>query len=292
MIARPLGRTGLVVSALGLGGGPLGELDADAADRLVGRALDLGVTLFDTARSYGASEERLGAALAARARGDVVVVTKGGYGAEGAADWTPEVIARGVDDARRRLRRDAVDVFLLHSCPREVLEGSGVVEALVRAREAGRARFVGYSGEGDALAWAAARPEVFDVLECSLGVLDRANEELVQAAAARGQGVLAKRPLSNAPWRFAERPERGDVAIYWERLRALGLDPAPLPWDELALRVSAHAPGVTTILLGTSREDALARAAELVLRGPLPDDLAARARRAWDERCAGAPGVI
>lgn len=292
MIApRPLGRTGLVASTLGLGGGPLGELDAAAADRLVGRALELGVTLFDTARSYGASEERLGDALAAR-RSDALIVTKGGYGVEGAPDWTPDAVTRGIDDARRRLRRDAVDVFLLHSCPPATLEGSGVVDALVRAREAGRARFVGYSGEGDALAWAAERPDVFDVLECSLGIFDRANERLAQTASERGQAVIAKRPLSNAAWRFPSRPDRGDVAIYWDRWRALGLDPAPLPWDELAVRFAAHAPGVATILVGTSSEANLARVAELLLRGPLPSDVAEHLRRAWDARLGDAPGVV
>lgn len=289
--SRSLGRTGLAVSCVGLGGGALGELDATAADRLVGRALDLGVTLFDTARSYGPSEDHLGAALASRAS-RAIVVTKGGYGADGAADWTPDAIARGVEGARRRLRRDAVDVFLLHSCPRGTLEGSGVVEALVREREAGRVRFAGYSGEGDALAWAAERPEIFDVLECSLGVFDRANEALARAAAERGQGVLAKRPLSNAPWRFAERPERGDVATYWDRMRALGLDPAPLAWDELAVRFAAHAPGVASILVGTASEGHLARAVEGVGRGPLPVEIAARVRGAWEARCGGAPGVI
>src|ERR1700694_3817438 len=81
---RPLGQTGLSVSVLGLGAGRIGEpatSDADV-DRLVGGALEAGVTLIDTARSYGLSEERLGRALAGR-RERVVLSTEGGCGASG-----------------------------------------------------------------------------------------------------------------------------------------------------------------------------------------------------------------
>lgn len=87
--ARPLGRTGLEVSAIGLGCGPLGapgltERDAEA---LVDAALALGITLFDTAPSYGPSEERLGRTLE-RHRDRVVLSTKVGYGVDGVPDWT------------------------------------------------------------------------------------------------------------------------------------------------------------------------------------------------------------
>ena len=97
---RKLGATGLEVSVLGLGAGPLGDarLSEAEVDALVGSALDQGVTLFDTAPSYGASEARLGRALAAR-RHEAVLVTKGGYGVEGVADWTGDVIRLGIDAA-------------------------------------------------------------------------------------------------------------------------------------------------------------------------------------------------
>lgn len=107
MLTRALGATGLEVSVLGLGAGALGHpalAEADV-DRLVAGAVELGLTLVDTAPSYGLSEVRLGRALAGR-RQRVVLSTKCGYGVPGVADWTPECISRGIDLALGRLRTD------------------------------------------------------------------------------------------------------------------------------------------------------------------------------------------
>ena len=152
---RPFGATGLTVSALGLGAGRIGgdDLDDDDADALLGAAIDAGVTLVDTARSYGRSEERIGRALAGR-RDGVVLATKGGYGIPGVPDWTGAVISAGVDAALRALRTDRIDVFFLRSCPVGTLERGEVVGALADAVRAGKVRVMGYSGEGEALAWA------------------------------------------------------------------------------------------------------------------------------------------
>ena len=108
MELRPLGKTGFSVSALGLGAGRIGGPETSEADvdRLVGGALDAGVTLIDTARSYGLSEERLGRALAGR-RERVVLSTKVGYGVPGVPDWTARCITDGVDAAPRDRERRA-----------------------------------------------------------------------------------------------------------------------------------------------------------------------------------------
>ncbi|HEY8074295.1 MAG TPA: aldo/keto reductase, partial [Labilithrix sp.] len=212
MKTRALGRSGLEVSIVGLGCGALGDLALpdDAARALVHAALDRGVTLFDSAKSYGASEDRLGRVLGPR-RKDVVLATKGGYGVEGAADWTPEAVRLGIDAALARLRTDFLDVFFFHSCPMSTLTQGDLLAELARARDAGKIRATGYSGDGEELAWAASR---FDVVECSVNVFDR-------AGLAHARGVVAKRPLANAPWRFEAPPDRGDIRIYWDRMRAL-----------------------------------------------------------------------
>src|SRR5438552_3717648 len=102
MRARLLGQTGISVSPVALGCGALGDarLGEREAVRLVLGALELGVNLFDSARSYGLSEERLGRFLRGR---EVVRSTKGGYGIDGVADWSPEAIRLGIDAALERL---------------------------------------------------------------------------------------------------------------------------------------------------------------------------------------------
>ncbi|HVP60376.1 MAG TPA: aldo/keto reductase [Myxococcaceae bacterium] len=269
--SRPLGRTGVTVSILGLGAGRIGgpeTTDADV-DRLLGTALELGVTLVDTARSYGASEERLGRALEGR-RSAVILSTKLGYGVPGVPDWTGPSVEAGVDGALARLRTDVLDVVHLHSCPREVLERGEVVDALHRTVRAGKVRVAAYSGENDALDWAV-RSGAFGSVQCSVSLVDQGVlSGTVPEAAARGVGVLAKRPLGNAPWRFDRRPEAPDVAEAWERFGALGLGPAGEPWDALAARFTAFAPGVSAILLGTANPAHLASAARALAEGPLP----------------------
>ena len=273
----PFGATGLVVSRLGLGCGGLGEArvgDADA-ERLVLGALDLGVTFFDAARSYGLAEERLGRILGSR-RGDVVLSTKGGYAASDAPDWTPAAITRGIDEACARLRTDRIDVFHLHSCPLDLLRRDDLLDALGRARAAGKIAVAAYSGDNEPLAWAVAS-EAFGSVQCSVSVFDQhALRRSVPRAAARGMGVVAKRPLGNAPWRFAERPAGQDAELSWERMHALALDPRPLAWDELAIRYAAFAPGVACAVVGTTSLEHLRRAAAHVARGPLPEDVAER----------------
>src|SRR5262252_823905 len=102
MEMRDFGTTGLRVSAVGFGAASLGDsaLGEREAEALLRGALDEGITLVDTARSYGASEERLGRWLGAERR-NVVLSTKGGYGVEGLPDWTGDAVARGIDDALR-----------------------------------------------------------------------------------------------------------------------------------------------------------------------------------------------
>ena len=288
-----LGATGLQVSRLGLGCGGLGESrvsDAEA-ERLVHAALDLGITFFDAARSYGPAEERLGRALGPR-RSGVVLSTKGGYGASGCGDWTGACITRGIDEALGRLRTDHIDVFHLHSCPVDVLHRGELHDALMGARQAGKIRVAAYSGDNDPLAWAVGC-ETFGAVQCSVNLFDqRALREALPRASFRKLGVVAKRPLGNAPWRFTSRPQADDLGTLWDRFLAMGLDPAPLAFDELALRFTCFAPGVSCAIVGTTRIEHLGASVRSVAAGPLPDDVTLRMRSAFEAVGAGWPGLV
>jgi aryl-alcohol dehydrogenase-like predicted oxidoreductase len=276
-------------SSLGLGAGPLGDerLEERDVERLVHTALELGITLFDTARSYGASEARLGRLL--HGRTGVAIATKGGYGVDGVPDWTADAIRLGIDQAIGRLRTERLDVFFLHSCALPTASDERILAELDRARSEGKIRFAGYSGDGEALAWAV-RSGRFDVVECSVSVVDQAAlASSIPEARSRGVHVVAKRALINGAYRFASRPAADDVATSWDRLQAMALDPAPLEWPELALRFAAYAPGVTSTLVGTTRPEHLRAAAAAHARGPLDDATLSRVRAAWDPAW---PGMI
>lgn len=287
MQQREFGTTGLKVSVLGLGAGQIGDArhSEDLAGTLMNRALDHGVTLVDTARGYGLSEQRIGRHLSWR-RHDFILSSKGGYDAEGAQDWTPAAIRLGIEQALTRLRVDWIDIFHLHSCPLDVLRQDDLLGALDDAVAGGLIRVAAYSGENTALHWAVTSGH-FGSVETSVNLADQwsARHVLPQAQEA-GVGVIAKRPIANAAWQYAQRPTGQYAEAYWERLGVLDLGSvrqgAGLEWDEFALRFAAYTPGVHSAIVGTANIGNLERNIELAQRGPLPLDVLTHIHAAWD----------
>jgi aryl-alcohol dehydrogenase-like predicted oxidoreductase len=279
---RPFGTTGLQVSPLGFGAGHIGDPAMGEAEvaALLGAALDAGIRLVDTARGYGLSEERIGRHLAHR-RNEFVLSTKVGYDVPGYENWTGPCITAGIDAALDRLGTDRIDIVHLHSCPLDVLERGEVTGALLRAVAAGKVLVAAYSGDNEPLEWAAASRR-FSSLQTSVNLFDqRAIDRGIATARERGLGVIAKRPVANAPWRFAKRPAGDYCEPYWVRMQAMGLDPGGMDWQEYALRFAAFLPGVHTCIVGTRNVEHLRRNAEIVARGPLPEDETAAIREAF-----------
>ena len=293
MIVRPFGNTGLDVSALGFGAGHIGDLSLDERDAgdLLNAALDAGITLMDTARGYGASEERIGRHLAHR-RAEFVLSTKVGYGIPGHEDWTGPCISAGIDAALVLLRTDCIDIAHLHTCPVDVLERGDVIDALEAAVTAGKVRVAAYSGDNADLEWAVESGR-FGSVQTSVNLFDqRVIDRGLAEARARGLGVIAKRPVANAPWRFSERPAGDYCEPYWERMQAMRLDRGGLDWQEYALRFATFQPGVGSVIVGTRSIGHLRRNAELVERGPLPDDVVASIRAAFAAADDGWTGQV
>jgi aryl-alcohol dehydrogenase-like predicted oxidoreductase len=293
--SRPYGGTGLQVPPLGYGAASAGdpELSEAEAEALLNGAVDAGATLIDTARSYGLSEERIGRHLSRR-RQELVLSTKVGYGVPGLPDWTGPAVEAGIDLALGKLQTDVIDIVHLHSCPSEVLRRGEVAEALVRAREAGKIRVAAYSGDGDALDLAIESGR-FGGIQTSVNLCDLASMEkgTVARAAARGMGILAKRPLANAPW-ARTAPPAGDeaAAAYFQRWSRLAYDLGGFKPAEVALRFAAHAPGVAAAIVGTRSLARLSAHLAAVARGPLPEALESALLARWRERGEGWPGMI
>lgn len=210
--------------------------------------------------------------------------TKVGYGVPGFEDWTGPAVSAGIDLALATLQTETLDIVHLHSCPLETLRRGDVVEALLRAAEAGKIRVAAYSGEGDALLWVVSSGR-FGSVQCSVNACDQRSlrSVLLDAAHERGMGVLAKRPLANAPWR-AEARESSDTAAaeYRERWGALALDLGGLEPAEFAIRFTLSHPVVGAAIVGTGSIEHLRSALAAAERGPLPAALLEAATRAFD----------
>ena len=206
MEIRNVGKSGLRVSAVGLGCNNFGRLDIESSRKVVHRALDLGITLFDTADIYGnkgGSEEQLGEILGAR-RKDIVLATKFGMAMSDIQQGASRrYILQAVEDSLRRLKTDWIDLYQLHQ-PDPLTPIEETLRTLDDLIRAGKVRYAGCS---NLKAWQVAdahwtaKTQGFNRFisaqdEYSLLVRD-AERELIPALESKGMGLLPYFPLAS-----------------------------------------------------------------------------------------------
>ena len=271
---RNFGNTGFSVSAIGFGAGHIGNGNADGKtfETLLNTVLDLGINLIDTARAYGLSEKHIGRYISHR-RSEFVLSTKVGYNDQLHPDWSYETVMANVDEALKLMRTDYLDIVHLHSCSLDTLERTEATAALEKAREQGKVRVVAYSGENEALRYAIDCKR-FGSLQTSVNFCDqRGISDYLPDAKKTGMGVIAKRPIANAPWSHADPPVGHYSEEYWHRWKKMNPDPHGIPWDEIALRFTAFTPGVDTCIPGTSSAEHLKSGIAAFEKGPLAPEI-------------------
>ena len=300
----PLGRSGLVVSRLGIGCNAFGtRIDADQVRAVVDTALEEGVSFFDTADVYGlgASEELLGRALRGR-RDDVVVATKFGMDMEGdngpdhGARASRRYLRRAVEASLRRLGTDHIDLYQLHQ-PDLVTPVEETLTALGELVTEGKVRYVGCSNfaawevtEAHHVARRLGTPG-FVTAQNEYSLYNRvAEEELVPACLRAGMSVLPYFPLAYGLLtgkyrRGAAAPEGSRLSLDSQRRRLDGADfdriealasfAEQRDVDLLTLAVGGLAaqPGVGSVIAGVSRPEQVRANARAVAWTPSPQDL-------------------
>jgi aryl-alcohol dehydrogenase-like predicted oxidoreductase len=301
---RALGRSGLVVSAVGIGCNAFaGRVDQQGVDRIVGTAVDLGINLFDTADTYtrGASEEMLGVALRGR-RPDVVVATKFGMdmgglnGPDHGARGSRRYVRRAVEASLRRLGTDHIDLYQLHQ-PDRTTPIEETLSALGELVAEGKVRYVGCSNFA---AWEVAHAHH---VAASLGVPGfvsaqneyslynrTAEDELLPACRTLGLGVLPYFPLAygllTGKYRRGEQAPAGSRlaldgqrhrldAAEFDRVEELTAFAEARDIDLLTLAVAGLAaqPGVGSVIAGVSRPEQVESNAAALAWRPSADDL-------------------
>ncbi|MEM2849423.1 MAG: aldo/keto reductase, partial [Candidatus Bathyarchaeia archaeon] len=207
MEKRSLGRTGLKVSVVGFGGIPIIARSRAEAEKVVRYAYERGITYFDTARYYGDSEEKIGAALK-DVRDDVVLATK-------TIQRTREGAAKDLKQSFRNLQTDRVDIVQLHMIESEeelarVTISDGVLNALKEARSQGKIDYIGITGHNPYILAKAIMTGEFDTVQVPLNVLERrALEGLIPVARKLNVGVVIMKPLGGCGTPPLQYPQRG-----------------------------------------------------------------------------------
>ena len=278
------------VSLLGFGGAEIGLEDADEATvaQLLGKALDAGLNVIDTAECYGESEKLIGQTVSQR-RNEFYLFTKVGHphGMESGANWTPDSILESIERSLQRLQTDRVDLVHLHSCPEAVLKKGDAIAALQTARAKGYTRYIGYSGDSHAARYAV-ECGAFDSLQTSINIADQEALELtLPLAREKKMGVIAKRPVANVAWKTGHKPENSYQHTYWDRLRMLKypfVQTARLEKSvALALRFTLSVPGVCTAIVGTKNPKRWEENARLVEAGSLGENEFNEIRERWED---------
>jgi aryl-alcohol dehydrogenase-like predicted oxidoreductase len=286
MIIRTFGKTDMKVSALGFGGAEIGFEGVKDASALLNAALDAGINVVDSAAAYLASEELIGKAIGHR-RKDYYLFTKcGALDGFSRSDWSASGIRQTIESSLRALQTDYLDLIQLHSCRASVLRTGEAVEALLKAKQEGLVRYIGYSGDGqDALC--AVELGVFDSLQTSISIADQQCLTLtLPKAHAATMGVIAKRPIANAAWRTGKAPSNAYHRAYFDRLQTLAYPFLSEPLEQAiatALRFTLFQPGVSTAIVGTTNPTRFRDNLAAVAQGPLDAAVVEAIRARWAE---------
>ena len=206
---RPLGRTGLVVSEIGFGawgiggrtGGTTsyGDTDDATSHAALVKALDRGITFFDTSSAYGDghSEELIGQAFKAL-RSRVVIATKAGYESwDRPPDFSPAAVVASAERSLARLQTDYIDLFQLHNPPAGALAGDELRGAMAGLIQAGKVRAWGVSAKSPGEAIEALRLCDAPVVQANFNMMDvrSLTSGLFDETSRRQTGFIARTPL-------------------------------------------------------------------------------------------------
>ncbi|GHT58544.1 aldo/keto reductase [Spirochaetia bacterium] len=191
MITTTLGRTGLKVNKDAFGALPVQRVEKPAAVKLLQKALDGGINLFDSARAYSDSEEKIGAAFSGR-RDKVIIATKTG-------SKDAETFWKHLETSLSTLKTDYIDVYQFHNpdfVPRPG-DSTGLYEAILKAKEQGKIRFIGISNHRVPVAKEAVESGLYDTLQFPFNYLSDDQEiALVKLCLEKNVGFIAMKALS------------------------------------------------------------------------------------------------
>lgn len=191
---RVLGKTGLRVSSIGMGGIPLQRVDEGEAERIVNTALDQGINFFDSARGYTDSEAKFGLVLRKR-RQEAIIATK-------SMERTKEGILQEVNKSLKALQVDYIDLYQLHNVKSlaaldQVLGPNGALRGLIQAKEQGKIRHIGITGHVAEVLEKAITLGEFETVQFPFNAVELGpTEKILPLAQAHNLGTIVMKPVA------------------------------------------------------------------------------------------------
>lgn len=189
-----LGRTGLMVSRVGMGGIPIQRPSPEDSFKVINRALDLGVNFIDTSIAYGDSEIIIGKGIAGR-RDEVILATKGGWRSK-------EGTLGNIESSLKRLGTDYIDLYQLHNIRdleafNHVISNGGSLEALQEAMEKGKILQIGFSSHNLDVARMGVESGLFETVQFPFNFIAReAEAKLIAHAKKHDVGFIGMKPFA------------------------------------------------------------------------------------------------
>jgi aryl-alcohol dehydrogenase-like predicted oxidoreductase len=308
MQRRPFGASGMMVSAIGLGAWQLGSYEWDNTDEgealeIVQSALDLGCDFFDTAPSYGGgrSEELLGKALKGR-RHAITLCTKFGRTTARQPQYDVAYLRSSLEDSLKRLQTDYVDILVLHSPPRELMDGTSAphYEVLEQLKAEGKLRVYGVSVDTQAEIETLLTTTNCGAIEVLFNIFHQEPLPAFQKAVDKGVGLIAKVPLDSG-WlsgKYRGGEQFADLRRRWspeviERRAALveqlaEILPKGVPMTQAALQYVLAQPTIATAIPG-ARSVTQVRENTLAGESGLPSEVVQAIYSFWEREIKSNP---
>lgn len=297
MKINTLGRTGMPISQIGLGGLFVASFVSqfDDARKAVSRALDLGITHIDTAPTYGNSEEVLGKVFATEKR-PFTLSTKLGGRPKPFHPQDKRDLRASLEESLRLMGRDHVDLLMIHEpdrpkqydwwTDRMAVDGP-VLEFFQEAKEEGLVRYLGIGGTTTSEMAHICSTGKFDVVLTAFNyslLYREAEEEVLPAAKAAGMGIIVGSPLQQGALARRFDAQLDDPACYWlskarkAQFKALYklVDESGIPLPEMGIRFVLSNPDVACVLMGARAPGEVEQNVKAANAGPLPADILKR----------------
>ncbi|MBE9170925.1 aldo/keto reductase [Pleurocapsales cyanobacterium LEGE 06147] len=294
---KKFGKTDLEISALGLGAAPIGSRTGpDESKATLNQAFELGINFYDTAPSYGqgSSEEIIGEVFKKK-RERVIITTKVGYSptatlqaaaklkplmrsllhklpgirrsiqtfvnSQNKIDFKPSYIRKSVEESLQRLRSDYIDLLLLHSPPREIVERGDVFEQLKSLKSQGKIRYYGVSASDLENSLILLKYPEYEIsaLQITLNLFEQeAIDKLIPLAKQRGIAIVAREPFAHGKLipRNADTDTEGLKYVgplETDEQFAFLVKPGIRTMTQAALQFVLQTEGVSVVLAGMSK---------------------------------------